>query len=56
MFHENFAGLTGYTVAKRSVFIQDKNGTLRYKWISEDPSKEPNYQEIIGQLGELLVM
>ena len=56
VFHENFAGLMGYTVAKRSVFIQDKNGILRYKWISEDPSKEPNYQEIIGQLGELLVM
>jgi peroxiredoxin len=56
VFHENFAGLTGYAVAKRSVFIQDKNGTLCYKWISEDPSKEPNYQEVIGQLGELLVM
>ena len=55
VFHENFAGLKGYTVAKRSVFILDQDGRLRYKWISEDPGKEPDYREIIGQLGELWV-
>ena len=55
IFHENFAGLKGYTVAKRSVFILDQKGRLQYKWISEDPAKEPNYREIIGQLGQLWV-
>ena len=55
VFHEDFAGLKGYTVAKRSVFILDQKGRLQYKWISEDPGKEPNYQEIIGQLGQLWV-
>jgi glutaredoxin-dependent peroxiredoxin len=42
----NFAGLNGYTVAKRSIFILDENGTVRYAWISDDPAVEPNYQEI----------
>jgi peroxiredoxin len=55
IFHENFADLKGYTVAKRSVFILDQNGRLQYKWISEDPAQEPNYREIIGQLGQLWV-
>jgi len=53
--HENFAGLDGYTVAKRSVFILDEVGLVRYKWISDDPSKEPDLQEIISQLSELVV-
>lgn len=33
-------------VAKRSVFVLDRNGVLRYRWISDDPSKEPPYEEI----------
>lgn len=45
-YHEDFGGLKGYTAAKRSVFIIDGSGRLRYKWISEDPGKEPNYEEI----------
>lgn len=55
VFHENFAGLKGYTAAKRSVFIIDEKGSLQYKWVSEDPSKEPDYREILGQLGQLWV-
>lgn len=46
IFHENFAGLNGYTAAKRSVFVVDDKGIVRYKWVSEDPGKEPNYNEI----------
>ena len=53
--HENFAGLDGYTVAKRSVFILDEVGVVRYKWVSNDPSKEPDLQEILSQLSELVV-
>ncbi len=55
VFHENFAGLKGYTVAKRSVFILDEAGAVRYKWVSEDPGKEPNYEEILKQLSQLFV-
>ena len=53
VFYNDFAGLKGYTAAKRSVFILDDKGTLRYKWISEDPGKEPNYEEIKNTLTKL---
>jgi len=43
---KDFAGLKGYSVAKRSVFILDKNGVVRYRWVSEDPRIEPNYEEV----------
>jgi len=42
----NLAGLTGYTAAKRSVFVLDREGVIRYMWVSDDPTKEPNYEEI----------
>ncbi|MGD0176310.1 MAG: redoxin domain-containing protein [Candidatus Bathyarchaeia archaeon] len=53
IFHNDFAGLKGYIVAKRSVFILDTNGVVRYKWVSEDPTKEPNYEEIKSTLAKL---
>lgn len=40
----------GYDAAKRSVFILDENGTVGYKWVSDNPLVEPNYQEIIDFL------
>ena len=46
VFHENFGQLKGYTVAKRSVFVLDSNGVVTYKWVTEDPTKEPNYEEV----------
>jgi peroxiredoxin len=55
VFHEDFAGLKDYTAAKRSVFILDEAGTIRYRWISEDPGKEPDYEEVIRQLSQLVV-
>lgn len=36
----------GYNAAKRSVFVIDPNGTVRYKWVSDNPLIEPNYDEI----------
>lgn len=42
----NFAGLKGYTVAKRSIFLLDRKGIIRYTWITEDPTVEPNYKAI----------
>ena len=53
IFHNDFAGLKGYVAAKRSVFILDKNGGVRYKWVSEDPSKEPNYEEVKAHLAKI---
>jgi len=53
IFHDDFAGLKGYTAAKRSVFVLDRNGVVRYKWVSEDPGKEPDYAAIKEALGKL---
>ena len=44
--HDDFAGMAGYTAAKRSVFVIDKEGTLRYAWIADNPGQEPNYDEV----------
>jgi len=50
---KDFAGLKGYSVAKRSVFILDKNGIVRYRWVSEDPAVEPNYEELKKALEQI---
>ena len=51
--HEDFAGLAGYTAAKRSVFILDKDNVIRYKWVAENPGIEPNYDELKKELGKI---
>lgn len=53
VFHEDFGGLKGYVAAKRSVFILDSNGTVRYKWVSEDPGKQPDYEEVKKVLAKI---
>ena len=51
--HEDFAGLPGYTVSKRAVFVVDGNGIVRYRWVTEDPGAEPPYAEVERVLGSL---
>lgn len=41
-----------YNAAKRSIFIVMEDGTVGYKWVSDDPLKEPNYTEIKGFLAK----
>ncbi|MBN1683813.1 redoxin domain-containing protein [Candidatus Bathyarchaeota archaeon] len=54
VMHQNFAGLKDYTAAKRSIFIIDTNKIIQYIWITNDPSKEPNYYEINKKIESLL--
>jgi glutaredoxin-dependent peroxiredoxin len=35
-----------YPIAKRSIFILDEKGTVRYKWVSSSSAAEPNYPEM----------
>lgn len=44
--HEDFAGMKGYSASKRAVFILDKNGIVKYTWVSDNPGVEPPYEEI----------
>jgi len=36
-------------LAKRAVFIVDKDGVIRYMWVSDDPRVEPDYDEVIRE-------
>ena len=49
----DFAGIPGYTVAKRSVFVIDAEGILRYQWIAPNPGVEPNYDEVVAFVASL---
>lgn len=52
--HDDFAGMPGYTAAKRSVFVIDPEGVVRYAWVAPNPGVEPNYDEVkavVTQLG-----
>jgi glutaredoxin-dependent peroxiredoxin len=46
----NLGPLENYNAAKRSVFVLDENGIIRYRWISDNPLVEPNYDEIRSSL------
>jgi peroxiredoxin len=50
---DNFAGLQGYTVAKRSIFILDQVGIVRYMWVSDNPAVEPDYNQIQTALAQI---
>ena len=49
----DFGGLKGYTVAKRSIFIVDQTGVVRYVWTTEDSTIEPDYKEIENALEKI---
>ena len=51
--NNDFGGVTGYAVSKRSVFVLDKNRKVHYAWISENPGMEPNYDEIAAALSAI---
>lgn len=43
---KKLASMPDYNAAKRSVFILDEQGKVRYRWVSDNPAVEPNYAEI----------
>ena len=45
--HDDFAGLEGYTAAKRSIFVVDAEGTIVYTWCAPNPGVEPDYDAVI---------
>jgi len=44
--YDDFAGMKGYTASKRSVFVLDKGGVVKYAWVSDVPANEPPYDEV----------
>lgn len=41
-----FAGGVLPGVAQRSVFVIDRNGVVRYKWVAPSPGTEPDYAAV----------
>ena len=35
-------------VAKRAVFVVDRDGVVTYAWVSDDPGAEPDYDAVAG--------
>ena len=51
VMYDNFLGMHG--VAKRSVFVIDTQGQIRYSWVSEDAKVKPNQDEVKKALQSL---
>ncbi len=49
----DLAGIEGYTVAQRSVFVIDGDGVVRWSWISDSPLNEPPYDEVSAAVAAL---
>jgi peroxiredoxin len=41
-------GLQG--IAKRSVFVLDRSGVVRYKWVTEDPKVPPDHAKVLAEV------
>lgn len=44
--------IKGYNAAKRSIFIIDDAGIISYRWVSDDPLKEPDYDAIKSHINQ----
>ncbi len=40
-------------VSKRSVFVLDKDGIVRYKWVTEDPKVPPDAKRVLEEVKRL---
>jgi len=48
VFNPDMIGLKG--IAKRAVFVLDRDGVVRHKEVLEDARNEPNYEAVYGAL------
>ena len=48
--YESFGGVKGLTTAKRSVFVLDSQGIVKYAWVTDTPAEEPKYDQISAAL------
>jgi peroxiredoxin len=51
VFNEDMIGLKG--IAKRAVFVLDKDGVVRHREVLDDARNEPNYDKVFGVLASL---
>ncbi|PZN08577.1 MULTISPECIES: peroxiredoxin [Thermaerobacter] len=51
VYYDELMGLRG--VAKRAAFVIDKDGVIRYRWVTDDPKVLPDQEAIRRTLAEL---
>jgi glutaredoxin-dependent peroxiredoxin len=51
VFNEDMIGLKG--IAKRAVFVVDKDGIVRHREVLEDARNEPDYQKVLDSVASL---
>jgi glutaredoxin-dependent peroxiredoxin len=51
VFNEDMIGLKG--IAKRAVFVIDKDGMVRHREVLDDARNEPDYERVFSALGSL---
>src|SRR5690349_5027105 len=51
VFNEDMIGLKG--IAKRAVFVIDKDGVIRYREVLEDARNEPDYEKALAAVTAL---
>jgi glutaredoxin-dependent peroxiredoxin len=51
VYNEDMIGLKG--IAKRAVFVLDKDGVVRHREVLDDARNEPNYEKVFGALRTL---
>ncbi|UIP00469.1 redoxin domain-containing protein [Halobaculum sp. CBA1158] len=42
-----------YGIANRAVFVLDDDGTVTYEWVADDPTNEPDYEELLAAVESL---
>ena len=40
--------IPGYTVAQRSVFVVEPDGSIGYAWVADNPGMEPDYEAVMA--------
>jgi glutaredoxin-dependent peroxiredoxin len=51
VFNEDMIGLKG--IARRAVFVIDKDGVVRHKEVLDDARNEPDYEKVFSSLASL---
>ena len=51
VYNEDMIGLKG--IAKRAVFVLDKEGVVRHKEVLDDARNEPNYDNVLSMLNRI---
>ena len=53
VLQDPWVGLGYKGVAKRAVLVVDRRGMLRYRWVTDVPSEEPPYAEVVKAVQKL---